>query len=307
MSLEVERICNIVAENYINCPKGELRRLFHGRGGKYENCKFINIDSFPPALLVTLYEEKTTEWKESLSSSLYELDGIEAVVIQSRKNVPWSSELLKGVLPENHTAKENGFLYSVSLERGENPGIFLDMREGRNYLRAISKGKRIINLFSYTCAFSVAAAGGGAHAILNMDLNSNSLNRGRINHRLNGDACSNVTYLSHNILKSFGKIQKKGPFDLIIIDPPPSQGNSFNMERDYAKILRRSTDFLSNTGEIMACLNSHTRDLNWFKDFLKQNLGDYKILREFGAGDDFPEKDPQFGLKIIHFKPIGNK
>ncbi len=302
MNSEIDEICKIVSENKIKYQSGELRRLFHGRGDNYGKLKYLNVDLFPPVLLATFYEEKKDEWLRALSQSMGMIEGVKAVVFQHRNRTPWISKLMTGELPDDHIVVENGLRYSVSLDKGVNPGIFLDMREGRNYVRSISEGKRILNLFAYTCPFSVAAAEGGAISVLNIDMNRNSLNRGRVNHRLNGDKCDDVCYLNHNILKSFGKIEKKGPYDLIVIDPPPSQGTSFSLERDYGKLLRRTSTFLGEKGEVLACLNSHTLDFDWFKSFLKENLGEYELLKEMGACDDFPEKNPQYGLKIIHLR-----
>ena len=294
---EISKLYNIVQENMQKCQSNEMRRLFHGRGGVYESLSFLNIDLFSPAVLITLYEERDRYWKDCLSDKLISLDLIETIAFQSRIKAPWVNEIHRGDLPENHIVEENHLKFSVSLTKSENPGIFPDMRDGRLYLKKISKGKKVLNLFSYTCAFSVAAIEGGASSVLNIDMNSNSLGKGRLNHELNHHNKGSVSYLSHNILKSFGKISKKGPYDLIIIDPPPSQGTSFNLERDYGKILRRSRDFLGGTGEILACLNSHNHDFRWFQNLLIDNLGEHSIIKKMGAGDDFYEKDIDRGIK----------
>lgn len=299
---ETGNVFKIVEKNLLKYSSAEMRRLLHGRGKTYEDLEFLNIDLFAPALLITLYEERDRLWKQRLSDLLLSLESVETVVFQNRIKTPWTNDILGRELPVQHLIRENQLFYSVNLSKGENAGLFPDMREGRSYIQSISRGKKVLNLFSYTCGFSVAALAGGAESILNMDMNSNSLSRGRANHEINNHDSSFVSYLSHNILKSFGKISKSGPYDLIIIDPPPSQGSSFNLERDYGKILRRAGDFLGGSGEIFACLNSHSFDFSWFHSFLKENLGDYEIIREFGAGEDFPEKNRALGLKIIHLK-----
>jgi 23S rRNA (cytosine1962-C5)-methyltransferase len=300
MDKEISDIYTIVKKNYNHFGAHEIRRFLHGRGGTYPGLQFLSIDCFPPALLITLYEERDDKWKQSLADTLMGIEAVQVIVFQTRVKAPWKNEILRGTLPEEHVCEEEGLKYSITLDRGENPGIFPDMREGRKCIREISRGKRVLNLFSYTCAFSIAAVEGGAESVLNLDMNSNSLNRGRLNHQLNEHNKAKVQYLSHNILKSFGKIVKKGPYDLVIIDPPPSQGNSFNLERDYGKILRRTKDFLVENGEILLCLNSHQYNYQWFEDFLQNHLGDYKILRKIGSGEDFPEENEESGLKIIH-------
>jgi len=279
-----------------------MKRLLHGRGGTYTNLNFINADFYPPALLLTLYDGRPQQWMEELSAKLLAEVLVETVVFQDRTAAPWSNRFFGEKLPAEHIVEERGLRYLISLERGENPGIFPDMADGRAYLRSISSGKRILNLFSYTCAFSVAALAGGAGSVLNVDMNSNSLSRGRLNHRLNGQNLDKVTFMGHNILKSFGKIVRSGPFDLAIIDPPPSQGTSFNLERDYGKILRKAGDFLSPGGEILACLNSPRYDFPWFESFVGEHLGSFTLIKRLEGGEDFPESGTGMGLKILHLQ-----
>jgi 23S rRNA (cytosine1962-C5)-methyltransferase len=104
---EISKVYKIVCENIEKFQSDELRRLFHGRGGTYENLNFLNIDLFPPALLVTLYEERDLAWKNSLSDQLIKLDFIEIIVFQNRVKAPWVNEIFRGQLPENHIIEEN--------------------------------------------------------------------------------------------------------------------------------------------------------------------------------------------------------
>lgn len=302
MESEISNITDHIFNHITKSENQELKRVLHGRGGTFEGLRFLNVDFFPPALLITLYDEKTDLWKKNLAESLLSHPAIQSLVIQDRSAAPWKSELFGLPLPEEHIVTERGLRYRVSLVRGENPGIFPDMSEGRSLVRSIAQGRKVLNLFSYTCAFSVAAIAGEADSVLNMDMNRNSLNRGRDNHRLNEQDLSKVSFLDHNILKSFGKITRQGPFDLVIVDPPPSQGTSFKLERDYGKILRKSREFLSEGGELIACLNSPRLDFSWFESFISENFGEHELLERLHSGNDFPESDPDRGLKIIHFR-----
>lgn len=299
---EIAAIAARISARAEGAGTAERMRLLHGRGGTFEGLSFLNIDLYPPAILVTLYEERSDFWKKSLAESLLRFPRIPTVVFQERISPPWKNSLYGDPLPDSHIISEDGLNYRVFLDKGENPGIFPDMAEGRRLVRSVARGKKVLNLFAYTCAFSVAAQAGGAASVLNMDMNRNSLSRGRDNHRLNGQDLSNIRFLDHNILKSFGKIAKEGPFDLVIVDPPPSQGTSFRLERDYGKILRKTGEFLREKGEILACLNSPRYDFPWFRNFLKENLGDFHILKELGGGDECPEAEPGSGLKIVYLK-----
>ncbi|MBB6481028.1 class I SAM-dependent methyltransferase [Spirochaeta isovalerica] len=301
-NFEISKILSHIRSNLTKTESRDLQRLFHGRGGTFDGLGFLNADFYPPAIFITLYEERSPGWLEEFASELMGSGSIASVVFQDRTSAPWKNSFFGEPLPLPHMVEENGLRYLVSLGKGENPGIFPDMGEGRSYLRSISSGRKVLNLFSYTCAFSVAAIAGGASYVLNVDMNSNSLSRGRENHRLNNQSLESVSFMSHNILKSFGKIVRSGPFDLVVIDPPPSQGTSFNLERDYGKILRRSAEFLTPGGEILACLNSPRYDFSWFEKFIEENSGSFRLINRLEGGESFPESGPGAGLKILHFQ-----
>ncbi|MBN2658868.1 MAG: class I SAM-dependent methyltransferase [Spirochaetales bacterium] len=306
-NFEISTVADHILSELRKSGKGDLRRLFHGRGGTFENLGFLNADLYSPVLFLTVYSKRSVEWMMQLASILLDSGVIETAVFQDRTSAPWKNSFYGEPLPARHIVEEKGLRYLISLERGENPGIFPDMAEGRAYLRSISSGKKVLNLFSYTCAFSVAAIAGGALSVLNVDMNGNSLSRGRENHRLNSQNLSSVSFMNHNILKSFGKIVRSGPFDLAVIDPPPSQGTSFNLERDYGKILRKAREFLTPDGEILACLNSPRYDFPWFERFTEENFGLFKFIKRMEGGEDFPESGPGSGLKILHLRKAGGE
>ena len=91
----------------------------------------------------------------------------------------------------------------------------------------------MLNLFAYTCAFSIAALAGGARQVVNNDMSRPSLDWGRENHQRNGQDLRSVSMLPHNLFKSWWKIRSLGPYGLIIIDPPTYQRGSFDAEKDY--------------------------------------------------------------------------
>ncbi len=90
-----------------------------------------------------------------------------------------------------------GLRYQLELGKAQNTGLFLDMRHGRDWLRRHAAGKRVLNLFAYTCAFSVAALAGGAERVVNVDMQSRALSRGR--HRLNRRALERVQFAALDI------------------------------------------------------------------------------------------------------------
>lgn len=174
------------------------------------------------------------------------------------------------------------------------------MKNGRNWVQKQSKGKRVLNLFAYTWRFSVAAIAGGAESVLNIDMSSPALNVGRENHRLNKQPLKQVRFEKLNILKSFGRLRKRGPFDFLICDPPTFQKGSVNIARDYPKIMRRLDDFMAQDGTLVLCLNSP--DLK--REFLIENMNEiaphYQLKEEIKPPSVYIDAQDK-GLKVLIF------
>src|SRR5690606_30752501 len=160
----------------------------------------------------------------------------------------------------------------------------------------------VLNLFAYTCGFSVAAIAGGAEHVVNLDMARAALSRGRENHRLNGHDLGRVSFLGHELTKSWGKVKKGGPYDLVIIDPPSFQKGSFALTKDYQKILRRLPELLSEQGSVLACVN----DPDIGPDFLIAGMADeapeLRFERRLENPPEFADIDPDSGLKALVFR-----
>ena len=144
---------------------------------------------------------------------------------------------------ENRTkviVKENGLKFETLLGSQQNTGLFLDMQPLRAWLKKNSFEKKVLNLFAYTCTLSVAALAGGAQSVVNFDLSKTSMKWGERNHDLNGQNAGRITSLPFNVFTSWGRINQHGRYGMVIIDPPTYQRNSFNVERDYGSILKKT-------------------------------------------------------------------
>jgi 23S rRNA (cytosine1962-C5)-methyltransferase len=137
-------------------------------------------------------------------------------------------------------AHEEGLGYEIDFLAGYSCGLFLDQRANRRKLRA-SKVKSILNLFSYTCSFSVAAAAGGAET-LSIDISKAALDRGRRNFALNGLSLDGHRFIADDAFEVLLRLARRGEkFDVIILDPPTfsrgRQGRLFRVERDYGRLI----------------------------------------------------------------------
>jgi 23S rRNA (cytosine1962-C5)-methyltransferase len=176
--------------------------------------------------------------------------------LQYRSRKGCSFELLRGNSLSKLVAVEHGLLFQIELGRHQNSGLFLDMRNGRDWVRNNALNKKVLNLFAYTCAFSVAALAGGADQVVNFDTSKVALAKGRENHRLNQQNTQQVIFEGVDIFKSFSRIKKHGPYDLLICDPPSYQKGSVDIKRDYKKIVSRIPLFMKKNSLILLCLNS---------------------------------------------------
>ncbi|MGA9046956.1 class I SAM-dependent methyltransferase [Sulfuricurvum sp.] len=282
----------------------EYARLFHGRGNAYEGYRFLSVDSVNRVLFAVLFDADDEE--ESIVGmlrSIYQSEGKwEALIVQQRYLERSPSTVAAGELLQECHAVENGLKYHVNFLNAQNIGFFPDMKEGRSFVRAHAKGKKILNLFSYTCSFSVAAVAGGAEMVVNVDMNKNVLSLGRENHRINGLATQNVQFMPYNILKSWSRIRKAGPYDLIIIDPPSFQKGSFAATSDYEKIIRRLHEFAAEECTVLAALNAPELDTGFIKTLFRENAPEFRYVERLENPKSFPTNDDERSLKNLIFK-----
>ncbi|MHA6196441.1 class I SAM-dependent methyltransferase [Pseudomonas wadenswilerensis] len=287
----------------LNPPPSETRRLFHGRGRCWPGLEQITVDWLQGVLLVALFREPPQGQLAELEGMLRGLapDGV-AVLIQHRYLPDSPGQWLLGEPCESKLIDEDGLRYQLDLGLKQNNGLFLDMRYGRRWVREQAAGKRVLNLFAYTCGFSVAAIAGGAEQVVNLDMSRAALSRGRDNHRHNGHDLGRVGFLGHELFKSWGKVRKSGPYDLIIIDPPSFQKGSFALTQDYAKILRRLPELLNEGGTVLACVN----DPGIGPEFLIQGMAEQapglRFVERLENPPEFPEVEVGGGLKALVFR-----
>ena len=281
----------------------EFKRLFHGRGGLYEGWKHLTIDSIDNILSVALYFEESSENEllGMLSSFTQSSQKYDTLVVQRRYLKGAPSEVLIGEVPEDLSILENGMKLKLNLLSNRNNYYFPDMKNGRQFVRENAKDKHILNLFSYTCAFSVAAKFGEAKSVVNIDMSKGALKVGMANHSLNKLDPKGVSFLPYNILKSFSNIKRKGPYDLIIIDPPSFQKGSFEATKDYEKIIKKLPQIASENCTLLACLNSPELESSFLIDLIEKYAPSFKFSKRLENVPEFASNDEERSLKNLIF------
>ena len=214
--------------------------------------------------------------------------------------------------PEFFTVLENGVLYQVFMNDGLMTGIFLDQHEVRGSLvDGLAMGKSLLNMFSYTAAFSVAAAMGGASQTTSVDLAKRSRELSQAHFHANGISTDEHRFIVMDVFEYFKYAKRKDlTYDVIVLDPPSFARNkkqTFSVAKDYHKLISQSLEILNPEGIIIASTNAANVSRQKFTDQIDKGFAgrSYQILNKYGLPADFAynKKDESSNyLKVISMK-----
>lgn len=288
----------------------EARRIFHGRGGLHPGCEHLALDAFPPVWLLTSFapvsDDDLARVHAALSARWNQLAPGEALnwVFQCRFEGRTETRLMAGSVPEPHVVSEGGARYAVHVLRGQNHGLFLDMAEGRSWVRDYAASHprlKVLNLFAYTCAFSVAALQGGARQVVNVDMSAGAIAIGQQNHALNG-LNGGASFMAHDIFKTWGKITRGGPYGLIVVDPPSYQKGSFVATKDYAKLMRRLPELLLPGGHVLLCLNAPELSPAFLQEQMREVAPELVFEQRLPNPAAFADVSSDRALKVLVYR-----
>ena len=214
--------------------------------------------------------------------------------------------------PDFFTVLENGVLYQVFMNDGLMTGIFLDQHEVRGSLvDGLAMGKSLLNMFSYTAAFSVAAAMGGATHTTSVDLAKRSRELSQAHFQANGISTDEHRFVVMDVFEYFKYAKRKClTYDVIVLDPPSFARNkkqTFSVAKDYHKLISQSLEILNPGGIIIASTNAANVSRQKFTEQVDKGFAgrSYQILNKYGLPADFAynKKDESSNyLKVISMK-----
>ena len=214
--------------------------------------------------------------------------------------------------PEFFTVLENGVLYQVFMNDGLMTGIFLDQHEVRGSLvDGLAMGKSLLNMFSYTAAFSVAAAMGGASQTTSVDLAKRSRELSQAHFQANGISKDDHRFIVMDVFEYFKYAKRKDlTYDVIVLDPPSFARNkkqTFSVAKDYHKLISQSLEILNPGGIIIASTNAANVSRQKFTEQIDKGFAgrSYQILNKYGLPADFAyNKNDESSnyLKVISMK-----
>ncbi|MEK8051083.1 class I SAM-dependent methyltransferase [Ideonella sp. DXS22W] len=289
----------------------DAQRIFHGRGGLHPGCEHWVLDAFPPVFVLTSFQPVTDDELTAVGDAL----AARWAAIAPGEPLNWvfqgrpanraegraETRLMAGSVPDPHTVTEDGTAYRVHVLKGQNHGLFLDMAEGRRWVRAhcvANPGVDVLNLFAYTCAFSVVARQAGAGRVVNIDMAQGALAIGQQNHRLNGVA-EGASFLAHDLFSSWGKVNRLGPYGLVIADPPSYQKGSFVATKDYARLIRRLPDLLIPGGHALLCLNAPELPEAFLHEQLAAQAPQLQVMARLPNPPAFADVSADRALKVL--------
>jgi 23S rRNA (cytosine1962-C5)-methyltransferase len=278
-------------------------RVVNGEG---DGLSGVTADRYGDFLLVQVF---TAAW-ERLEGAL--LDALSAawiprgVYVQRRYRPVAPGEPRPGaehargeVAPIEFEVREGDLRFDVDVTAPVSPGLFPDLREARRRVRSLASGKRVLNCFSYTGAFSVYAAAGGAASVTSLDAAARAHARARKNLEKNGLAPDRHEFLVGDTQKLCGQLASRGRrFDLIVLDPPAfgaaagKSGRPFSGGREYADLVAAALGVLALAGLLAAASSARRLSPEEFERALADGASlqrsDLRIVERVGQPPDFP-------------------
>lgn len=171
---------------------------------------------------------------------------------------------------------EHGVKFYVNLMDYLDTGLFLDHRETRQLAASLSRNKKVLNLFAYTCSFSVHAAIHGALSTKSVDMSNTYLAWGKENFLLNDLSLDHHQFVRADCLKFLEQeVARNEQYDLVIIDPPTLSRSKkmerfFDIQQDHPWLIKQALQLLRPEGTILFSTNS--RRFTFDEAFLKENV-----------------------------------
>lgn len=291
-------------ETYLQLHGTNACRLVNAEG---DGLPGLTVDRYADFLLIQLYCEGWRPHLQLLTGVLQELlqpSGIyEKARPQNTRELEAVSDskkygrLLTGkAAPQRLQVQENGLIFLVSLEEGLNTGLFLDQRQNRRDLMPHVAGKRFLNLFAYTGAFSVAAAASGAQQVTSVDASAGYTNWNRANFSVNRLNPSKHRFLVGDCMTKLAELSTAGEqFDLILMDPPTFSTTTkgrFTTRGGTSDLVAACLPLLVGGGLLICSSNHQKTDLaEYLKELRRGALqagAELRVIEQKGQAVDFP-------------------
>ena len=229
----------------------------------------VCVDRYGDFAVLSLASDEASDRRQELADLLARF-GARGVYLKQRARADLRREAHAELAPKEPLAgetaatpllvQEGAVRFGVTLDDGLSCGLFLDQRDNRARVATFCGGRKVLNLFSYTCSFSVYAALASAEHVTSVDLSGHALSRGRENFRLNGLDPEAHSFVQTDALEWLARAAKRGEkFGVVILDPPSfstsGKGKTFRVADGYQGALERVFAVLERDGRVLAVTN----------------------------------------------------
>ena len=307
-----ERIARAVGQRHALMGQAVAMRLVHGES---DGLPGVVADRYGDTVVLQLNSAGADRWREAIADALMEVNGVTRVWERSDADVrqlegltPVTAPLRGSREPTRIVIDEEGIRFGIDLERGHKTGFYLDQRDNRQQLRALSGGRDVLDCFCYTGGFALNALSGGAKSVVAVDSSAEALELARGNAEMNGLAQPEC--IEGDVFQLLRRFRDQArSFDLIVLDPPkfaPTAAHAEKASRAYKDINLLAFKLLRPGGLLMTFSCSGGVSTELFQKIVAGSAldadVDAQIVARLGATSDhpvalsFPEGDYLKGL-----------
>ena len=269
-------------------------------------CPGVLLDVYGDVAVLDLLTEGTEKWEADLTQSTREVFSPRDIFVRrtgsqrdrgSRLPLPPGESRGEGGAQSRTVAfTENGLKFLADVSAGQKTGFFLDQRDNRARLRALASGRAVLNLFSYSGGFSVAALAGGAARAVDVDASEAALALAREHRRANGFPVNEEDFVRADVFEDLrARVEAGESWNMVVCDPPAFAKKRADLDRaarGYKDISRLAMRLVSPGGWLLTCSCSGLVSWDLFgKIVFSAGLEagrSFTIAARQGAGVDHP-------------------
>lgn len=249
-----------------------------------EDVPGLVIDLFLDVAVINAYRPIDPSELHTVATQLSEVRPLRAVYVKHRPREAPEAPVL-GVAVDSLVAHEAGVAFAIRPANGISVGLYVDSSRARAWVKANSKGRTVLNLFSYSCGFGVNALLGGATRAVNVDASRKVLDWGEHNALLNGLGVDRHDYIAGDAFDWLRRFAKKGEqFDLVIADPPgfaTTKTSRFSAVNDYDRLVEACAAVLAPAGALLAMCNVEGMTEPAFESHLRRGAPSLQLSERF--------------------------
>ena len=290
-------------------------RLIHGES---DGLPGFVADRYQDVVVVQIFAAGAERWRDALIDALAEATGCAAIYERSSVDVRTLEGLapregpVRGTMPPRVDIIEDGLSFIVDVAHGQKTGFYLDQRNNRKRVRALTSGRDVLNCFCYTGGFTIAALAGEAKSVLSIDSSAEALGLARENVAANGFDPARTEWRDTDVFAELRKLRDAArAFDMIVLDPPkfaPTAQHAEKATRAYKDINLLALKLLRPGGLLatFSCSGGISADL--FQKIVAGAALDARanamVVERFAASADhpvalnFPQGDYLKGLLV---------